>query len=113
MNDIEIAPKTRFTVQYVADVIASAHIAYWGSWRGPRPEAVVAGAETAEIAECPDGPDEVEVTYKLDRAAIERGLKLMAEEWPHHWRDLTTESADAFTGDVLIQLSVLGEIRYG
>lgn len=56
-----------------------------------------------------DGP-----IYKLDKDAIERGVSLM---WKHKNKKLFSElylgDIDGPLGDVLVQLAVLGEIRYG
>jgi len=49
----------------------------------------------------------------LDREAVERGLRLMAEKAPRHWGDFLAENYDADTGDVFVQLALLGEIVYG
>lgn len=50
----------------------------------------------------------------LDRAALQNGAQLMAEKYPRHFADALSESnADATTGDVFLQLCVLGEIVYG
>lgn len=51
--------------------------------------------------------------YRLDKAAIERGLTLMAEKQPRHFANLVRDSGDAETGDVLIQYCVLGDLVYG
>lgn len=48
----------------------------------------------------------------LDGAAIARGLKLMAEKWPRHYANFISENDDATTGDVFIQLCLLGDIVY-
>ncbi len=48
----------------------------------------------------------------LDRAAIERGLKLLAEKYPKHWADFLTENDDADTGDVFLQLALYGEVVF-
>jgi hypothetical protein len=50
---------------------------------------------------------------RLDRAAIQRGLDLMAEKYPHHYENVIGENADAETGDVLLQLALYGDIIYG
>jgi hypothetical protein len=54
-------------------------------------------------------------TAKLDRAAIEKGLQLMAttEDGKQHFADWLAGNDDATTGDVFLQLCVLGEIVYG
>lgn len=51
--------------------------------------------------------------YRLTRAALRRGLGLMAAHHPHHFASVVAETGDSETGDVLLQLSVLGEVRYG
>jgi hypothetical protein len=52
-------------------------------------------------------------TLTLDREAVERGLRLMAEKYPRHWADFIAENEDACTGDVFIQCALLGEVVYG
>jgi hypothetical protein len=49
----------------------------------------------------------------LDRAAIERGLRLMPTASPRQWGRFLSQDDDADTGDVFIQLCLLGEVRYG
>lgn len=57
-------------------------------------------------------PDGVEV-WRLDRAALMRGLQVMSEKHLRHWQQFIDESEDAETGDVFIQLCLFGEIVYG
>lgn len=56
-------------------------------------------------------------TYTLDRAALKRGLAVMASlkqgEGGHHFGDFMAENDDAVTGDVFIQCCLFGEILYG
>ena len=49
----------------------------------------------------------------LNRAAIERGMKIMAEKYPRHFGDFMCGNEDSTTGDVFIQCCLLGEIVYG
>jgi hypothetical protein len=51
--------------------------------------------------------------HRLDLPAIQRGIQLMAKDYPEHLCDILNENEDAITGDILIQLSLLGEVRYG
>lgn len=70
----------------------------------------------AVICRLTDERGQTDAKYKplvLDREAVERGLRLMAQKHPRHWGDFLNEDSDASTGDVLIQLSLLGEVRYG
>lgn len=50
---------------------------------------------------------------RLDLDSIRNGLKLMAQEYPRHWKDFVTNQADAITGDVFLQLCVFGKLVYG
>lgn len=52
---------------------------------------------------------------RLDGEAIERGLRLLRDSKAGalHWGHWLTEQHDATTGDVFLQLCVLGEIVYG
>ena len=54
-----------------------------------------------------DGP------WTLDGAAIERGLGVMANKYPRHWKSLIEDNADAETADVFVQCCLFGEIVYG
>ena len=52
------------------------------------------------------------VRHRVCSADIKRGLQLMAEKYPKHFADLVSEEGDMWTGDVLLQLSTLGELKY-
>jgi hypothetical protein len=60
-----------------------------------------------------DKEDEEREPVKLDLAALHRGLQLMAEKYPDHFKDVVDENADAITGDVMLQLALFGEVVYG
>lgn len=52
--------------------------------------------------------------YHINREAVSRGLHLMANgEFRQHFNDIIKEIYDATTGDILIQLAVFGEVKYG
>lgn len=57
--------------------------------------------------------DDSEKRYELDRAALERGLKVMAEKYAHHWADFVKENDDAITADVFLQCCLFGDCIYG
>lgn len=59
-----------------------------------------------------DGEDSNK-TFILDRAAIERGVQVMAEKYPQHFADILTENGDATTGDVFLQCCLFGDTIYG
>ena len=54
-----------------------------------------------------DGP------WVLDKAAMIRGLEVMAAKCPRHFQDMITGNDDSTTGDVYVQCCVLGEVVYG
>jgi hypothetical protein len=51
--------------------------------------------------------------WTLDLAAIRKGLQIMADKYPHHFRDAMAENDDAITGDVFLQCCLFDEIVYG
>lgn len=50
---------------------------------------------------------------RLDSAAIDRGLVLLATTHRHLLAELLNDNEDAATGDNFIQLALMGEVRYG
>lgn len=58
-----------------------------------------------------DGEDE---TQRLDRDALERGIKVLFEKYPRHFADaMRDHTMDAITGDVFLQCCLFGEVVYG
>lgn len=53
------------------------------------------------------------VKRKIDRPRLIEALQLMAEKHPEHFTAFAREGGDAITGDVFLQLAVLGEVVYG
>lgn len=51
--------------------------------------------------------------YRLDKAAILKGLNIMAEKHARHFSDFMNGGGDATTGDVFIQCCIFGETIYG
>lgn len=51
--------------------------------------------------------------YELDRASLERGLNIMAEKYPRHFKDFLMENEDVITGTVFVQCCLLGKVIYG
>lgn len=51
-------------------------------------------------------------TYELSLDKLKKGLRIMATEYPHHFKDVIDETGDATTGDVLVQCSLFGDIVY-
>ena len=50
---------------------------------------------------------------KLNIKSISKGLKIMAEKYPRHYGNFTSDNEDAETGDVFLQCCVLGTLVYG
>ena len=53
------------------------------------------------------------ISYTLNLDTIKQGLILMAHHQPRHFGNFISEKEDAETGDVFLQLALLGEVRYG
>jgi hypothetical protein len=58
-------------------------------------------------------PDDVSEVKLLTLDSMIEGAKALAAKYPHHWADLIGECGDAITGDVLLQMSILGDLVYG
>lgn len=52
-------------------------------------------------------------TYDLSLDKLKQGLQVLANEYPHHFKDVIAETGDATTGDVLVQCALFGTIVYG
>jgi hypothetical protein len=63
----------------------------------------------AVVVKEPDSNEE----YRLDRAAIERGLLAMQAKVPRQFANLLNDNADADTGDAFLQCCLFGELVYG
>lgn len=50
---------------------------------------------------------------KVDRARLEDGLQIMANQYPDYFARLLDDNSDAGAGDVFLQCVVLGEVVYG
>lgn len=57
--------------------------------------------------------DEDGKKHRIDRAALLKGLEIMAREMPHNFADVLNENDDAGTGDVFLQCATFGEVIYG
>jgi hypothetical protein len=49
----------------------------------------------------------------MDRDSLQRGLDLIAKDYPKHLADILKDNCDAETSDIFFQLSVMGEVVYG
>lgn len=60
-----------------------------------------------------DAEDEDAEVKRIDRDAINKGIKIFATEYPHHCANALLENDDAETGDVFIQCIAFGKTIYG
>ena len=51
--------------------------------------------------------------HTLTREKLLNGFDVMAQKYPHHFRNIVDENDDAETADVLLQCALFGEIIYG
>jgi hypothetical protein len=54
-----------------------------------------------------------EKPYRLDKAALHRGMRIFAEKYPKHFSDFINYNDDAITGDVYLQCCIFGDAIYG
>jgi hypothetical protein len=49
----------------------------------------------------------------LDEEAVQRGLTILAEQYPEHFADILAEDDDALTGNALLECCLFGKVQYG
>lgn len=54
-----------------------------------------------------------ENAVKLDRAAVEKGLQIMANQEKRHFADFISGNYDGTTADVFLQCCIFGDVIYG
>lgn len=64
-------------------------------------------------SEASKGDDNYKKEFRLDRPALEKGIQVMAEKYPHHFKSVMEENTDAITGDVYLQCCLFGDAIYG
>ncbi len=57
--------------------------------------------------------DDEGANHQLDRAAIQRGLKLAGEQYPGRLQTMHDDPWDAGLSDSFVQLCIFGEVIYG
>lgn len=60
-----------------------------------------------------DREDDSAPEYRLDMDAIERGLQVMADNFPNAFAEILTENDDSETGDILLQCCLFEDVIYG
>lgn len=114
--------------EQLASVLQRAGISYWcksyASTLGPACKQLAKDhryLSAADFAPVTDGYwmvlealEAPPVRWRLDAQKIARGIQVIADKYPHHLGAVFGDSsADATTGDVLIQCAIFGELRYG
>ena len=58
--------------------------------------------------------DEEEGKYKgvLNKESIQSGMQILADKYPHHWKDINQDNEDANTGDAYLQCCLFGEVVF-
>lgn len=88
-------------------------IGYWSRIENPRGldfEHLWSNFKPIRLAECDDYGS---VEHTLTREKIEKGLKLLGEKYPKRLAELTRGEYDVEAPDMLFQLALFGEVRYG
>lgn len=65
-----------------------------------------------EVIEDESDPNNT-TAYILNNAKLEQGLQIMAEKYPHMFKDIVQDNTDAATADLLMQCALFGEEVYG
>lgn len=50
---------------------------------------------------------------RLNRPAMNKGLQILLEKYPHHYADFLAENHDSITADAFLQCALFGEIIFG
>lgn len=88
----------------IIDCMLGAHSRYWADylvWDGKR----------GSVVEHNDGESPVRHTISLRK--IRKGVERLSKLCPNSFAALTSDRWDGDTGDLLLQMIVLGEVKYG
>lgn len=123
---VELTVNYEITTEQVEDLLSCAFeggVGYWCMITDYEiPEGVEVTYKHIELplrggavicVESNDGETEQETPWRVDRDAIERGLRLLALKRPRDFADLVNGNMDADTGDNFLQLALFGELVYG
>lgn len=120
MTDFAITTTFDITQQQVADLVVTAFEGGSNYWLGDIKPFYAKTADYAEADRYGEDmvtrvftPSEDDEEYTFDREAINRGLQIMADQYPTHFNDLREDNFDADTADVFLQCALFGEIVYG
>jgi len=60
-----------------------------------------------------DAEDNEELLGELSRDGIYTGFAKMIQEYPYVFANITTQQSDASDSDILLQLAVMNEVKFG
>lgn len=89
----------------LVSAVESGGIGYWAKVKNANPNKSYRGMTVTEV-------DDKKRSAIIDRAAIKRGLAIMAKDHRDSFDDIL-ERADKNTADVFVQCIVLGDVVYG
>jgi hypothetical protein len=96
--------------KHIDGALAEPHSKYWASearWDPKKREGHV-----VEVDSDRDSDDVKQITHTLNVHALKSGLALLAAQSPRAFAMLLSGDYDGLTGDLLLQLMALGEIKY-
>lgn len=115
-SKITVTAPVEISAETLAYVIEGADFGYWGCYDEYVEAAdILAGKGVAVICERDDegGEPILSSAMSFGLEDIRCALVTMAREYPRHFADIVTGNFDSITGDVLVQLAVLADIKYG
>jgi len=92
--------------EILSSVRSSCDIAYWADYRH-------GAAGIVEVREQDAGDGRPGRWVRLSDARMKKAFARMAELNPYQFGEALVGSMDSTTGDVLVQIAVLGEEKYG
>jgi hypothetical protein len=123
MTKIEVTTTTEVEDEFIRDIFTTAlegGIGYWSACALYRWDTVQPNEFVAVIHELDPDDDETADEHgygpaiNIDHAVIVAGLTKMAEKYPQQFLDIVKdEDYDAGDADIIVQLAIFGEVKYG
>lgn len=127
LNPIQVMVPYEFDWGDLRDLLITAYeggINYWAETKAPPKQGSADRRAPSErwadtiliggsvnVSEFED--DEITATYALTLDKLRVGISKTAIKYPSHFQDFVKDNVDAITADVILQMSVLGDIVYG
>lgn len=130
---MKITIETEVTYQRLADLLCSAFACGSNYWytitKYNEPKELTFRSSPDNVFEYLDYPlneggsvvietrerDEIDsaTSWTLDLNRVEKGLKILAKDYPQHFADFISDKDDSTTGDVFLQCCLFGEVVFG